>query len=280
MPSNSNRWVAILMPVFCLLSFGDAISVGQVNQEQKLVVPKIIEDENEWPQGPRLTRQGMRESIFSQLGGSEAAFQRSRREKIRREVDRIHSVCNLTSEQKEKLDTAIEIDIQHLLTRIETILARYDTKMSIQQYQQMQTDVQRLVGALPSKESEPEIWRKVLQSQLTEQQKEMMIQDSLNIEKNQLRTERLKILLSLQRKLGLTQLQRTALFLWLEKQDRDKLNFYTLWGNLAKSQDDDFRWTASQRELLDKPLARTIIPSETIPVDLQPVIIKPGVLMK
>jgi hypothetical protein len=58
----------------------------------------------------RLTRQSLKESLFSSLGGSEAAFQKMKREGIRREVDRVHKICELTPDQIEKLNDAIELD--------------------------------------------------------------------------------------------------------------------------------------------------------------------------
>ena len=56
---------------------------------------------------PRMNRQQMEEYMYGSLGGSKAAFQKLKRESIRRELDRVHSICELTEEQWSKLDMEV-----------------------------------------------------------------------------------------------------------------------------------------------------------------------------
>ncbi|MEQ1824330.1 MAG: hypothetical protein ABL921_00200 [Pirellula sp.] len=255
-----------------------AQQVAPLNHRNAIPVQRADEPEDlddAWQQGafPRMTRQSMRESLFSGLGGSEAAFQKSRREKIRRELDRVNSICPLTDEQKEKLEMAIDIDIQHLLTKIETVLSKYDSKMTVQQFQQIQVEVQQLVGTIPSSKQENEIWRKVLKSQLTAEQKALLDQDMQLTEQNRLRTEQLKILLSLQRKLGLTKPQREAVSEWLKKERNSSLPFSRILKRLENDKDLSITWTPTQQRVLKTPVSDVLPPNEPFgiaPIELLP----------
>lgn len=132
-----------------------AIQIQQIQQRMQRIQPRIILDEDVddegavvWGQGafPQMDRQTMRESMFGALGGSEAAFQKLKRESIRRELDRINVICSLTDEQQEKLNKAIEIDIQHVHAKIETALSKFDSKMTVQQFQQIQQEIHAVTG--------------------------------------------------------------------------------------------------------------------------------------
>jgi uncharacterized protein YggL (DUF469 family) len=271
--SLATRFLLLLIPVFLLrieTAHAQRVMIqGPINIRGQVNADVEDEDEEAWQQGafPRMTRQSMRESLFSGLGGSETAFQKTQREKIRREIDRVDSVCALTEEQKEKLDIAIDIEIQRLLAKIEMILGQFDSKMTVQQFQQMQVQVQQLVGTIPSKKAETEIWRRVLNSQLTPAQKQTLASDTEIADRNQLRTNRLKILLSLQRKLGLTKTQREAINTWLEKENRSKLNFSAVFKLLPHAKELSNLWTPAQMKALLTPIQQEI----ELPIPLDPI---------
>jgi hypothetical protein len=247
---------------------GNACNAQQLPMPIPVRPVLIIQEEEEalFQQGafPQMTRQGLRESLFSGLGGSEAAFQKSRREKIRREIDRVHTVCSLTAEQMEKLDIAIDIDIQHLLNKIETVLSKHDSKMTVQQFQQIQTEVQQIVGTLPSTLQEPEIWRKVLQSQLTESQRDLLAEDARMVAQNADRTEQMGLLLRLQRKLGLVKSQREKLAAWLSHRNYNERPFSAILEELEAS--TEFEWTPAQLTNLRNRGERMLLPPDSMPL--------------
>jgi hypothetical protein len=244
-----------------------AIQIQQQRMLQNLkerVQPRVILDEDIddegaviWGQGafPQMDRQTMRESMFGALGGSEAAFQKLKRESIQRELDRINAICSLTNAQQEKLNEAIEIDIQHVHAKIETALSKFDSKMTVQQFQQIQQEIHTVTGTHNAiSKQDGEVWRKVLRSQLTAEQSTRIEEDKQKVEANQSRTQQLKVLLRLQRKLGLTAKQRNALSEWIKEKKQTQFDFATIWKLLASVDDNQIPFTATQRKLLAQPL--------------------------
>ena len=120
--------------------------------------------------GGRVNRQTLRESLFNSVGGSESAFQKLRRENILREIDRIDRICELTSEQRAKLNEAIEVDIQHISTKIETLLSSFDSKMTQQEYAALYQTAVQATAQLDNVTGASAIWRKVLRNQLSSEQ--------------------------------------------------------------------------------------------------------------
>jgi hypothetical protein len=244
-----------------------AIQIQQQRMLQNLkerVQPRVILDEDVddegaviWGQGafPQMDRQTMRESMFGALGGSEAAFQKLKRESIRRELDRINVICSLTDEQQEKLNKAIEIDIQHVHAKIETALSKFESKMTVQQFQQIQQEIHAVTGTYNAiSKQDGEVWRKVLRAQLTAEQSTRIEEDKRKVEANQSRTQQLRVLLRLQRKLGLTGKQRNALSEWIKEKKQTQFDFATIWKLLASVDDNQIPFTATQRKLLAQPL--------------------------
>ena len=133
-------WIAKCVLLFCWLGFGTLPSIGNAQG-----VALGIEEDDESPEDaaqrgalPRMTRQQMEEYMYASLGGSKAAFHKLKRESIRRELDRVNSICVLSEDQWAKLNEAIEIDIQHIENRITSMLSGYDGKMTPQLLQEMQ----------------------------------------------------------------------------------------------------------------------------------------------
>ena len=250
---------------------GRAIEVQAQAIQIQRIQPRVILDEDVddegaviWGQGafPQMDRQTMRESMFGALGGSEAAFQKLKRESIRRELDRINVICSLTDEQQEKLNKAIEIDIQHVHAKIETALSKFDSKMTVQQFQQIQQEIYAVTGTLNAvSKQDGEVWRKVLRSQLTAEQSSKIEEDKQKVVANQSRTQQLKLLLRLQRKLGLTSKQRNALCEWIKEKKQNHFDFATIWKLLASVDDNQIPFTAAQRKLLAQPLGPADLPN-------------------
>lgn len=185
---------------------------------------------------PRMNRAQLEEYMYGSLGGSKVAFQKTKRESIRREIDRVNSICSLTDKQTSKLNEAIEVDIQHIETRINSLLSAYDSKMTQQSLQDMQTKVWQFVETLKSEKVDKKaVWHKVLVSQLTKEQREKIALDEERKVANQARTEKMRVLLSLQRKLGLNARQRAKIDEWLDKNEHREVNFQSICKSLAKS---------------------------------------------
>ncbi len=194
----------------------------QINVVEFEEAEEETDGEEMWGQGafPRMNRQMLRESLFGALGGSENAFQKMKRESIRRELDRIEQICGLSEEQKLKVENAIEIDIQQIHAKIETLLSEFDSKMTIEQFQQIQQNVYGYANQINSPGGDAnEIWRKVLRSMLTTEQTDKLAQDKVLVEANRHRSRRLQILLQFQRKLGLVETQRASVLQWLNTQE-------------------------------------------------------------
>ena len=185
---------------------------------------------------PRMNRAQLEEYMYGSLGGSKVAFQKTKRESIRRELDRVHSICGLSELQWSKLNEAIEVDIQHIENRINSLLSGYDSRMTPQILQDMQSKVWQFASTVQSEKLDKNaVWHKVLCSQLTKDQQEKIKADEKTKVANQARTEQLRILLGLQRKLGLNANQRAKIDEWLSQNERSELNFQSICKALGKS---------------------------------------------
>jgi hypothetical protein len=208
----------------------------------------------------QINRQSIRDSLFSSLGGSEAAFQKLKRESIRREIDRIDSICDLTEEQLAKLGEAVELDVQHDCTRIESMLAGFDSKMNPMEMQEYYQKIFTFASELNSpKNVNAGVWHKVLKGQLTDEQRAKIVQDETKIAMIKLRAKRLRSVLSLQRKLGLTAKQRSKIDEWMQKADRLDLDFPSLCKAVAISPELSSVFTPVQLKSLESPLPKAII---------------------
>ncbi len=219
---------------------------------------------------PRMNRQQMEEYMYGSLGGSKAAFHKLKRDSIRRELDRVHSICSLTDEQWSKLNEAIDVDIQHIEIRITSLLS-YDGKMSPQVLQEMQQKVWQFAASIQNeKEEDRAVWRKVLNSLITKEQSQKIKEDELKKVSNQSRTAQLKSLLSLQRKLGLNEIQRVELDEWLCKEENRDLDFAAVCRKLRKSASVAQLLSPVQRKALEAVPASIPIPLNRIlpPVDI------------
>ena len=185
---------------------------------------------------PRMNRAQLEEYMYGSLGGSKQAFQKAKRENIRRELDRIHSICSLSEKQWTKLNEAIDVDIQHIESRINSMLSSFDAKMTNQQLQEMQSKVWQFAATIQSEKVEPNaVWHKVLCSQLTKEQRDKIEADEEVASENQAKTDLLRSLLSLQRKLGLNARQRVKISEWLSQVEHRELSFPSICKTLRKS---------------------------------------------
>lgn len=233
-------WFAKYLLFFCWLEFGMP-PIPSVAQG----VAVGIEEDDEPPEDaaqrgalPRMTRQQMEEYMYGSLGGSKVAFHKLKRESIRRELDRVNGICVLSEDQWAKLNEAIEVDIQHIENRITSLLSGYDGKMTPQLLQEMQQKVWQFASSIQTdKEDKNAVWHKVLNSQLTIEQNVKIHLDDARRAANRTRTDQLKSLLILQRKLGLTESQRVKIDEWLKQDEIRGLDMPSLCNKLHDTAD-------------------------------------------
>lgn len=251
-------WIAKCLLFVCWLEFG---MLPKPTVAQGVAIG--IEEDDEPPEDaaqrgalPRMTRQQMEEYMYGSLGGSKAAFHKLKRESIRRELDRVDSVCVLTEEQWGKLNGAIEIDIQHIENRITTLLSGYDGKMTPPLLQEMQQKVWQFASSIQTDKADKNaVWHKVLNSQLTKQQNEKIQLDDAKKAANRTRTDQLKSLLILQRKLGLTESQRVKIDEWLKQDANRGLDIPALCNKLVESADSHHLLRPAQiKALMESPV--------------------------
>ena len=225
---------------------------------------------------PRMNRQQMEDYMYGSLGGSKAAFHKLKRESIRRELDRVNSICELTDEQWSKLNEAIEIDIQHIENRITSLLSGHDGKMTPQLLQEMQQKVWQFAAQVQTEKADKNaVWHKVLNSQLTKEQTAKIESDEDKKLANQSRTAQLKNLLSLQRKLGLNSVQRSKIEEWISQENYHGLEFPRLCKELRTSPTGLELLSPEQLKSLERipqaiPLPMNLIlPAIRIPIPLR-----------
>ncbi len=230
-------WISLLA-VGPISNTSFAQEIPQVDIEDEMDDMMGVNGNNGFAGGvlPRMNRQQMEEYMYGSLGGSKAAFQKLKRESIRRELDRVHSICNLTDEQWSKLNEAIDVDVQHIENKITFILSPYDGKMTPQLLQEMQQKVWQFASSVQSdKVDKKAVWHKVLMSQLTKEQKEKIKGDESRKLANLKRTNQLRSLLSLQRKLGLNSTQRAKIEEWAKELGDRELDFHSICEELQKA---------------------------------------------
>lgn len=238
------RCIAICTLYFCFFEWS-AISSKSLAQGIPVNRVPVEEEEEDVPDAavlrgalPRMNRQQMEEYMYGSLGGSKAAFHKLKRESIRRELDRINSICTLSEDQWSRLNEAIEVDIQHIESRITSLLSGYDGRMTPQMLQDMQQRVWQFASSLESNKTDHSaIWHKVLKSQLTKEQSKQIESDDAKKQSNKDRTIYLKHLLSFQRKLGLSSTQRLKLEEWLKGDENYHLDFQKICAKLSESAD-------------------------------------------
>jgi hypothetical protein len=165
----------------------------------------------------KLSRAELEEMLYGLLGGSRQAFRRLRREAIQRSIDRVDQVCKLNDSQKEKIDGSIEIDIARIESTITSLLSeiREDTPPDKKQaiynsaWQQLRTMQQH------DTLNQDVLWKKVLHATLTSDQQKQLDDDEKRVEATRVRSGKYRLLLLVQRKVGLTTGERQSLLAFL-----------------------------------------------------------------
>jgi hypothetical protein len=158
----------------------------------------------------RLSRGEMEEMLYGKLGGSRQAFRRLRRESIQRYIDRVDKVCGLDEVQKKKIDASIDIDIARTESMVASLLSELQETTAPARKKDIYDEAWASISDHQTKESllDDSIWRKVLHSILTKEQWTQLEEDQHRVEQRTADSKKHRLLLGMQRRLGLNRTQR------------------------------------------------------------------------
>lgn len=166
----------------------------------------------------RFTRNELEELLYGTLGGSRQAFRRARRDTVQRNVDRMDQVCKLTATQQEKVQQAIDIDIARTEAKIASLLSEIQDKTTPARKQEVFNQAWQSIHIIQQQQKTvtDSLWHKVLMSSLSDEQKEKLKQDEERIQSRNRDVARHRLVLLLQRRVGLTSSQRNAIHTHLQ----------------------------------------------------------------
>lgn len=169
----------------------------------------------------KLDRDQLEELLYGTLGGSKQAFRRSKKESFQRYIDQIDQVCDLSEEQINKIQSAVEIEIARWESRVTALLSEITPDTDPAQKQSIFTKAwsQALEFQNQPKDNESTVWYKTLVSTLTPEQLQKLDADRDRIRVRERAVKRYQILLLLHRSLGLNKDQRASFAAILENRD-------------------------------------------------------------
>ncbi|AMV33524.1 hypothetical protein VN12_15460 [Pirellula sp. SH-Sr6A] len=165
----------------------------------------------------KLSRAELEEMLYGLLGGSRQAFRRLRREAIQRSIDRVDQVCKLNDSQKEKIDGSIEIDIARIESTITSLLSEIREDTPPEKKQAIYNNAWQRLRTMQQQDTldQDALWKKVLHATLTAEQQKQLDEDEKRVEATRERSGKYRLLLLVQRKVGLTTPDRQRLLAFL-----------------------------------------------------------------
>lgn len=208
---------AVLLPALLLLAWGTTcIAQAQrvnelprkINDADRIVAPNVMRFGDTIH--ARLSRGEMEEMLYGKLGGSRQAFRRLHRESIQRYIDRVDKVCGLDDLQKKKIDASIDIDIARTESMVASLLSELQETTAPARKKDIYDEAWASIHDHQAKQSllDDSIWCKVLQSILTNDQLTKLEQDQHRIDRRTTDSKKHRMLLGMQRRLGLNASQR------------------------------------------------------------------------
>lgn len=160
----------------------------------------------------KLSRGEMEDMLYGSLGGSRQAFRRGRRETIQRYIDRIDNVCKLSDDQKNKIDQSIEIDIARTEAKVASLLSEIQDSTPGAKKNAVYNEAWKSIHTIQRDQANDasSLWRKVLKSSLTAEQNAKLEDDQKRIVAREAEAKKLRLILLIQRKLGMHLAQRRA----------------------------------------------------------------------
>lgn len=160
----------------------------------------------------KLSRGEMEDMLYGSLGGSRQAFRRMRRDTIQRYIDRIDNVCKLSDDQKNKIDQSIEIDIARTESKVASLLSEIQDSTPGIKKNAVYNEAWKSIHTIQREQANDasSLWRKVLKSSLTSEQNAKLEDDQKRIAAREAEAKKLRLVLLVQRKLGMHLAQRRA----------------------------------------------------------------------
>lgn len=171
----------------------------------------------------KLDRDQLEELLYGTLGGSKQAFRRSKKESFQRYIDRIDQVCDLSEEQLNKIQSAVEIEIARWESRVTALLCEVTPNTEPAQKQTIFTQAwaKAIEFQNEPRDTESTVWYKTLVSSLTPEQSQKLEVDREKLRLRERAVTRFRMILLLQRSLGLSSSQRRLVASLLEKNDSE-----------------------------------------------------------
>jgi hypothetical protein len=208
------------------------------------------------------------EMAYGALGGTRANFEQAHRRKVRVTLNQIEKLVGLSDEVREKVKETAELEFQRLDADISALATNAPRRPSQEYYQNFYLKLSKIIE--PYREMMPigfqvtqsrpkTLWEKVLGSNLSEEQLEIVMNDERQRAVCSNRTRRLETLLQVSRVLGLSSKQLKDLEGVADANPGAWISLEVAWttlGAMPESQQKEY-FTESQRIRLSRPLEYT-----------------------
>lgn len=216
------------------------------------------------------------EMAYGSLGGTPASFEQSLRRRVRKTLNRIEQLVGIDEELRTKVNATAELEAQRLDANLIALANEAPRRPTQQQYQDFHQKLWTLIGPflqaaqqmLPGQaDRQTTLWEKVLQSNLSEEDLEIVGADERLRTEYLNRIQRLETLMKVSRVLGLDSKQLSVLEKIADANPQAWITLESAWQTLASMPDVQQQeyFTETQRIRLSRPLEFTN--------DLQPVMI-------
>lgn len=205
---------------------------------------------------------------YSTIAGNRGEFEQILRRRVRMVLNQIEQLCGTSPELREKVTEAADLEFQRLDADIAALVAEAPRRPTQEQYEVFYRKIDELTspfrpafftGNAPGVTPRRTVWEKVLQRNLTEEQREIIETDKAKRAEYRSRVRRLEILLQVSRVLGLSSKQLQDLERVADASPAGWTSLEYAWSVLSampEAQQKEY-FTESQRIRLSKPLEYT-----------------------
>lgn len=218
---------AIRFPFFLASGLGLLLNVSQpMLAQEKSSIPNAIDrndpetvedlDPKNEENAPRmqweLEPDRWSEMAYGLLGGTRETFEQALRRRVRLTLNRIEQLCGISDELRQKVTATAELEFQRLDADITAFVAEAPRRPTQEQYQSSYQKLWKICepfvqtsnhDSSQNADRPKSLWRKVLSSNLSEDQREIVDDDQRQRFAFADRVQRLETLLQVSRVLGL-----------------------------------------------------------------------------
>jgi len=199
------------------------------------------------------------------LGGTRVTFEQALRRRVRLTLNRIEQLCGISDELRQKVTATAELEFQRLDADIAAIVAEAPRRPTQEQYQSFYQKLWKVCEPFAqvnhhdfsqNADRPKSLWRKVLSSNLSEDQREIVDDDQRQRNAFADRVERLETLLQVSRVLGLSAEQLQELEAVADANPSAWTSLESAWTTLAAMPENLHAeyFTEPQRIRLARPL--------------------------